>query len=132
MKTKRKENEQRGKTEVNEEQTTAALVKEGWAYVGIGFFCPGYDPTVDGFGPDGLEIRVYVPAHYGEQGPPGCEVTDMTTEMSLWIVGIPNAARARWLMRKHEDILIHTELGIGDRVLDLDTGEVVPEPEARR
>ena len=118
---------------MDEEQVKRLVTERGWTFVGIGFFVPEYDPTVDAFGPDGLEIRAYVPAYYGDnQGPPSCEVTDMNTEMSLWVVGVPDAAQVGRLMEEHEEILVHTALGVGDYVLDLESGEVVPECEANR
>ena len=110
---------------ISREQATAAIKKAGWTYVGFGFFILDAEPTVDGYGPNGHEIRVY-PSDEGQ--PPRCEVTSMTTGMSLWIEGVPEADRVPWLMRKFEGILVHTELGPGDFVLDLETGEVVPEP----
>jgi hypothetical protein len=103
----------------------AALKERGWTYVGFGFFIPEAEPTVDGYGPDRLQIRAY-PSE-GEGQPPRCEVTDMDSEMSLWVEGIPDAKRVPWLMRQHKDILIHTTLGPGEHVLDLKSGEVVPE-----
>ena len=112
---------------IRREQVTAAIKKAGWTYVGFGFFIPDAVPTVDGYGPNGHEIRAY-PSDEGQ--PPRCEVTSMISGMSLWVDGVPEADRVPWLMRKFEGILTHTSLGVGDYVLDLDTGEVVPEPEA--
>jgi hypothetical protein len=114
---------------ISREQATAAIKEAGWTYVGFGFFIPDAEPTVDGYGPNGHEIRAY-PSDEGQ--PPRCEITSMTTGMSLWVEGVPEADRVPWLMRKFEDILIHTELGPGDFVLDLETGEVVPESRAGR
>ena len=109
---------------ISREQATAAIKEAGWTYVGFGFFIPDAEPTVDGYGPNGHEIRAY-PSDEGQ--PPRCEITSMTTGMSLWVEGVPEADRVPWLMRKFEGILVHTELGPGDFVLDLDAGEVVPE-----
>ncbi len=114
---------------ISREQVTAAIKKAGWTYVGFGFFIPDAEPTVDGYGPNGHEIRAY-PGDEGQT--PRCEITNMISGMSLWIEGIPEADQVPWLMRKFEDILIHTELGPGDFVLDLETGEVVTESRAGR
>lgn len=99
--------------------------------MGIGFFVPERDPTVNGFGPDGHEIRVYVPAYYDDRdGTPRYEVTDMTIEMSLWVERVPDATQVGRLMEAHENVLISSEWGVGDYVVDLDTGEVVPDSRA--
>ena len=112
---------------ISREQATAAIKEAGWTYVGFGFFIPNAEPTVDGYGPNGHEIRAY-PSDEGQ--PPRCEITSMTTGMSLWVEGVPEADRVPWLMRKFEGILVHTELGPGDFVLDLEAGKVVPESRA--
>ena len=116
------------------DHVASLLAERGWTFVGVGFFCPGSEPTVDAFGPDGHEIRAYPPANYGHRarlGLPRCEVTDVVSGMSLWVEGVPAAHRVGWLMRKHKDALIHCELGVGDFVLDLESGDVVPEGQTR-
>jgi hypothetical protein len=113
----------------NVEETAKLLSERGWTYVGFGLFIPDAVHTVDGYGPNGHEIRAY-PGVGGQ--PPRCEVTDMISGMSLWVEGVPDADHVPWLVRKHKGILIHTELGPGDRVLDLESGEVVAESRASR
>jgi hypothetical protein len=121
-----------GVKKLDRDATIREVHARNWTFLGIGFFVPGGDPTVDARGPDGHELRVYVPALYGSEGPPRCELTDMSTEMSLWVEGIPDGHQAGWLMRKHERILVSASLGVGDRILDLESGEVMPERWANR
>ncbi len=117
---------------MNEDQLARILTERGWTFVGVGFFIPELDPTVDAFGPDGHEIRAYPPANYGCPGRmPTCELTDMTSETSLWTLGVPDAAHAGRLMKQYSDVLVAATYGIGEYVLDLESGNVVPEGQTR-
>lgn len=111
------------------ERTMKEVTRADWVYLGIGYFCPHLEPTVDAFDLDGHELRAYP----RKEGPTRCEITDYGSghPVSLWVEGVPDAALVGRLMEEHKDILVATSWGIGKCVLDLATGEVLPEREVR-
>ncbi len=118
------------------EQAEAAIKERGW-------LPRGWDPlgkAVEGVAPaDGsYTIRAY-PAD-GPDAPRKalCRVDDWTREENdmipyLWVVGLPSPEDAPALFARYPEATGCNDAGeIGDRILDLATGEVVAEKEAQK